>query len=382
MSAKFGGATSGGSTFTSHKTFDIKDGTQRYRLLPSMKSLIASGTWAVFQREHFGYRATDRKDPTKTKIRTFLCIEKSNPKTKMVEVSCPECREIENKKQLRDDREKEIRDECKAKGILDSDKIEAIATKRLQDIDEWLKAHNLSKNWYVNVMTEDGEFGVLRMRHTAKQALDVRIEECRNRKMDPFAIGAGVFFEFKRSGKGRDTTYTVDVAMDMQEVNGQVAMMVKRGPLTEALGDKADAECPDLTSVGRKLSRDQIQLLVETNGDPAEVDAVFGLPDRVEKSPGANLGATQAAKPAPVAPAAAKPTPKPVEVVKFESAPGPEVTADDDEAALEAQMATLKAKMAAAKKPKAPAPAAPVLPQQQGRPRRPEPQRRRVPQGH
>ena len=50
-----------------------------------------------------GYAGVSTRNPGKTFMRTFACIEESDYKTRMVLVECPECSEIKRHKDQLDD---------------------------------------------------------------------------------------------------------------------------------------------------------------------------------------------------------------------------------------------------------------------------------------
>jgi epoxyqueuosine reductase QueG len=132
--------------------------------------------------------------------------------------------------------------------------------------------------------------------------------------------------------------------------NGKKAKMPKQEALEDADFDAIEATCPDLSTVGTRLTPEQIERLVESRGDPEIVDAVFDEAYEVKKE----------RSPKPVAKPATK---KVVEeedipeekIVKAAPKPAPKVEAkvevkadeDDEEAILAAQLAAIKAKKAA-----------------------------------
>lgn len=289
-------------------------------IVPPMKSLAENGKWAMYHGQHFGYSGVDPRDPSKQKMRPFACIEKTDFRTKMVTVECPACDEIRTK-----EAEKERRAaEYKSQGLSEGD-----VRERLDPLTQWLKRHNCDRKWHINVLTQEGEYGVLQISHTLKKALDAKMDELRSkRKVDP--IVEGVWFEFTRMGK-----FPVQDAVEVFMIEGDDgSFRMKKAPLTDEQGAKALEILPDLSKdTVKMISAQQIQLIVQSSGDPEEIDRIWQMGTKTEKRE--RTPAPQTQKPAP-APAAKNP--------------------QDEIAALQARLAALQSQQA---KP-ADAPVAPV----------------------
>lgn len=331
--AKFGGR--GG-----WKRFKLKEGDNNtYRIMPAMKSLAASGKWFQFFPIHYGYQGTSRTDPTKLVAQPFLCIEERNWQTKMVTRECPEC-------VLRAEQEENLK-QIAAQARVDGITGEALKTL-LEPINSWLKAHNLDKNYYMNAMNTANEFGVLQIRSKAKKALDREIKELASKYSIPDCTDfeTGVWFDFLREGQGLNTEYDCKIATEVVIENGRRAQIIKVAPLTQEQALLALQECPDLTEVPRTISEDQIKMLVASDGDPAAVDAILAisqLRNRAEEQ-------SREVSPKPATPTVAATAPKvaaPRIVISETPAVEASPAGDDEEAALEAQLAAVKAKKAA-----------------------------------
>lgn len=247
----------------------ITDGDNIYRILPPLGKLAASGGWAVFEALHWGYRGSKG-------MRPFKCIFKKKFKSDMVLVQCPECSKIAEYKKLEEDAI-----EAKAGEGLTKEQIKE-AVKPLSD---WLFSHNLDKKWYVNAMKEDGSIGRLAMPHKMYQALQERIQKVINEDgIDPIAVDGGVYFVMTRTGKGVQTAFSVDVQYTQELVNGRKVKAVKPAPLTEEMLAKVAADAYDLSDSFRSLKYEEIKRLVDSGGDPDEVDHVFSSPDAGDES--------------------------------------------------------------------------------------------------
>lgn len=355
-----------------------------FRILPPMHSLqTRADGWVVYHGIHFGYVIPDFSDATKTRMRPFECIEKTNYNTKMIEVSCAECRNIELHEKLRDDRAAEVANYCKSQGILTEKDIEAVLAqdKDYQKELAYLKSHNKDSKQYINVMSVDGKFGVLKIPKKMKDALLVKIEEVRSKKgIEPITdFDGGCWFTFRREGNGGSSSFYANVVEEeIPEIRG--ATRVKLAPLTDAQLEDALKICPDLaTGATIRLSAEQIQLLVESGNDPDANKVIFDMNKR-ENSP--SKAASPAAPTTLVvpshtvagpAPAAAPSAPIVVPSAAPQVAPvAPPAPAGPDFAALLAQMEMQKRVQAQVQPVAAPAvvvPSAsvvvPVVPSQQ-----------------
>lgn len=319
-----------------------KDGSKTVRLLPPMKSLKDLGQWGVYHRQHYGYSVRDNRDPTKTRMRPFGCIEETD-ENKLVVVSCAECRKREEVQQRINDNKA-----LETKKFLDAGlspkEAEARANEAVKEDLEWLDAHNLDKKWFIPIMLEDSSFGVLKVPHAAKKAIDKarrKLKEEENR--DVFDVDAGAWLKITRTGTGRETDYDANVVKMPVEVNGQRFMATKSAPLSSEQLRSALA-LPDVSgsAIIRKLTKEQIRILADGGGSPDEVESVLNLGQKDNR---------QAPAPAPVqsrpAPAAPKPAPAQAAVQTTPTPAAP--VEEDEEAKLERQLREARARKASAK---------------------------------
>jgi hypothetical protein len=323
----FGKAKYGGTSF---KSFRLQPGSNLYRIGPAYRSLAASGKWFVYTKQHFGYRGAGDEQNPKGRIRTFVCPEEIDRSTEMVKVPCAECEKIRENQELVERKQAEY----KAAG-----KTEAQIETLLGPIKGWLKDHNLDKKYLVLAKNDNQEWGVLSLPYKAKAGLDTVIKRMRaEENIDPLDMENGCWINFVREGEGFKTTYTAEAAMESMVVDGRRVKSVKQDALTDVDFEAIQASCPDLTTVGRRLTQDQIGQLVECNGDPDEVDRIFNAGMKVEKSP------VREAAPAPKP--VVKAEVKVQRVVEPEAVEPQTRVIDDEEAQLLAQLAAARAKKA------------------------------------
>lgn len=358
--AGFGKPKYGGGNFSKNfKLQSSKDGSgvsATYRILPPMKSCAETGEWAVYVSTHFGYKGVNQKDPSKPQHRTFGCVEDRDFQTKMIRQDCPECDLIAQRKA-----EKEaLEAKAKAEGHTD-DEIKEI----VKPLSDWLFEHSCDRKWKMNVKSADGQFGTLALSHKTKKKLEAEILRLQTEDgIDALDLEQGVRFVFTRTGKGITVDDTVTVEYESIKENGRVVRVVKLAPLTEAEAAQALKECEDLKKSVRVLTYDQIKMLTQCSGEPEDVDAILALGAKREASPQPRTTSSSlppatppASRPAAAAPQTpvskpAEQTPPPAPKSEPVAAAAPEASAapglDDEEAALMAQMAALRAKKAAA----------------------------------
>jgi hypothetical protein len=323
----FGAAKHGGGGY---KSFRLQPGSNLYRLGPPFKSLAASGKWFAYTKQHFGYRGAGDEQNPKGRIRTFVCPEEIDRQTEMVKVECKECNKI---------REMAALLESRTAGLKSEGKNEAQVETLVGPVKAWLKEHNLDKKYITLAKNENSEWGVLSLPYKAKSGLDMVIKKCRAEEgFDPLDMDKGCWINFTREGEGFKTVYLAEAATETVIVDGKRAKSIKMDGLTDADFDQIAANCPDLTTVGRRLTQEQIAQLVECNGDPEEVDRIFNTGFKAEKSPENNNARVSAVGPARI-------EPKPQAVIEEAVAPGKlEATVDDEEAQLLAALAAARAK--------------------------------------
>lgn len=348
MSAReaFGAAKVGGSG-QQYKNFKIEEGNQAYRIFPPMHSFREqSNGWAVYHKIHFGFSGMDFKDKTKTRVRPFACIEEKDRQTDMIVCSCPECRNMEEHERMATDDEAKYREDMKEKGVLNTVEQDVLLAPLMEAHKKWEKTHNLDKKWYLNVMDQAGDFGVLKIPHKAKQALDKKIKDLLAEDgIDAFDFDSGVYFVFKRSGRGLDTLHEVDVQYEAGSVKG--AKQIKFAPLSEEQIERAAKVLPDLTTVVRRLTKEQILLLVDSGGDPQEVDAIFAMNYKGREGSPSRLPPAEVAKAAEPRAEATKPPPAATARFNAEAVTAAKKVQQAAQEAAEAAAAELKEKIAA-----------------------------------
>ena len=183
--AKFG--------FTQKKYFKLKDGDSKFRILPPMGDLADDGKWSMFYKVHYGYKNT------KGKLRVFQSSLVVNRKTKMVEVP-----------DAADQRVKDLKAKLEAAKAAGQ---KAVVEKIGPLVSGQKPMYNVDSNHYMNVIDDQGNIGVLKLRHRAMEALKVQLSKLREKGVDPLSVENGRYFVFTRSGNGLDTSFAVSIRL-------------------------------------------------------------------------------------------------------------------------------------------------------------------------
>lgn len=241
MSIKTGTANYGGE-FTKRKYWKLKDGESTFRILPPLgfNGKDPTGRWSQFYNVHYGYKNS------KGQMRAFQSPLVKNRKTRMVEAPDAALERIETL------RAKQT--EAKAKG-------DEASFKKLGDL---LQKYNLDNNHYVNAIDEQGNIGILKLRHRAKLALEATIKSLRDQGIDPLGVETGRFFTFRRSGMGLDTTFQVTIKKRKLKVDGigEVEQDIVHALAPDIL-TRLEKEAVELDSIFKRPTSEEVARIVK-----------------------------------------------------------------------------------------------------------------------
>lgn len=344
------------------KIITIGEGESKVvRFFPPMKTMAAKGIWARYVKQHYGYGIKDKKNPDgKLRLRPFECIEEKE-ESGLVTVSCPECRNVENMEQLEKDALALRTSDLQKEGV-DKKTLEAELEKVRKTYAVWHREHNLDCKWLIPVKTEDGQFGLLKIPHKGKKAIDkVRAKEKGKKKsVDMLDIDAGFLVRITRTGTGLQTDYDAEPVTETRQVDGVGEVeVIKAAPLSDADLEQAVASIPDLGSstLIRHLTKEQIQMLVDSKGVPDVVETVLNMSQKVKTTDNAALtdedDVAEAPAPAPVQAKTPAPTPTPAPAPAAPVVQAAAPAAEDEEAELMRKLEEARARKAAAAKPAA-----------------------------
>lgn len=298
---------------TQKKYFKLKDGDSKFRILPPLGDLADKGVWSVFYKVHYGYKNS------KGKLRVFQSSLVENRQSKMVEVPDAAVQRI---KEL-----KAKLDEAKATGN------KAVVERIGKLVSGQKPMYNLDSNHYMNVIDDQGNIGVLKLRHRAKKALDTQISKMREKGVDPLSVDNGRYFVFTRTGTGLDTSFSVEVLKRDIEVQGVgIVQQEVQHKLDDSLISRLEQEAAKLDQLFRALTADEIERIVKASdlftGQSPAIDEIFDAKgssdddgdmdedDEESLSSGSTSSSTQASAAPIAAPVATAPTPAPVAAAK------------------------------------------------------------------
>jgi hypothetical protein len=257
-----------------------------FRFMAPMKSMAPKGIWGRYIKQHYGYGVKDKKNPDgKLRLRPFECIEEKE-ESGLVTTSCPEDRNIENQRQAEKDAIAVRTADLRAKGASKAE-LEAEEANVHKAFAVWFRDHNLDCKWFIPVKTEDGKFGLLKIPHKGKKAIDKVRTKMKSQKkpIEMLDIDTGFWVRVTRTGTGLQTDYEAEVVVEMKTLpNGEEYPVTKLAPLSDADLEQALASIPDLGSsqLVRRLTKDQIQMLVDSKGNPDVVETVLNMSQKVK----------------------------------------------------------------------------------------------------
>lgn len=255
--------------------FKINEGSNKFRIMPPIGDLAEKGTWAVYERIHWGLKTSDGRRLN------FKCVERRDQRTKMVTQRCAMCDVIAERRKERDDKMAQYQ-----KQGLDKDQV----TAKLKPWNDWLQTYNVQSQWNINAMDTNGEVGKLTYAHTYHKKIQLLIGKLTNpekgkKRVDPIAPEEGVIFDFFYK-RGNQKTRVQDVSLVEEQVelpNGDTANVLKRFPLSEKHIEKYLDMYHDLTKLARALTPEQVERVVKADFDPTVVDALYSNGKVTEK---------------------------------------------------------------------------------------------------
>lgn len=245
------------------------------RVLPPMGELADSGKWSVFHRVEFGYKTTDGK------LKPFL-----SPRV----VNFNGMVEVESEAHKRREQLKTQGDQAKKTGD----------TATEQRCKTLLMQYNQDAKHYMNVVDLQGNVGLFKIGHRGFQALKAEIDRLRSEGVDPIGVENGRYFVFNRSGRGKDTLYTVSEYKQKQQMTGPDGQqMVVDAPFPHSLNDailnKLETDAFELSKVYPSVTPEEEYRIVHEG--PTAVDQILGGNKKDTSNPAANLAANTVEQP-------------------------------------------------------------------------------------
>lgn len=252
----------GGTTTKKHEYFKLKENSSNlFSILPPVGSLAKT-------QRLFAYYSTYFLMGTNGKKRPVVSIQRMNSNREILQ-RCPLHDKVESLlAKAKADREK----------LKLNPKDPSVRVAELEAIELLLKDLRPDKGYYFNAMTPSGSIGVLKLRKTAKQALEARFKELELSGVNP--INDGIIFDIKKNKIDGKVTYTVDIAQKtVKSPDGKMLREYMTNPVDETLVNRLkNGEAADLGKLYKNLTEQELTLLATL--DPKAVDTVFAAPER------------------------------------------------------------------------------------------------------
>jgi hypothetical protein len=249
-------------TYVKKKYFNVQPGSNVYRILPPFGSLKDSGQIAFYRAVIF-VQSTKGKRPVPT-------IMKKGRDGSII-TRCP------------------LFDKVEAL----SKSVEAMAADPntdptvLENRKKMVQSLSLDRGYYLNVINQAGEIGVLKIRYTAFQSLKKRLEELASMGVDPINPGPnnGVYFDFKRykDEKGKTVYEVVPLQRSYKDPNtGRLISEMAMAPIDDTVVARMEKEAFDLKTMHRTFTEEEMSLIATL--DPNTIDRVFAAPQESRES--------------------------------------------------------------------------------------------------
>lgn len=247
----------------------LQEGDNLFRILPPMHSLAKAGKYFQYWRIHWGFRASGGG------ARPVICIENKDFKSGIIKEHCPACDMVyEFKKEY--EMLKKMHETNPAK--ISKDQLNDFYTKKIVAFDG-------DGKYFVNAVDATGKIVVLALPKTAKMAFEARVERLRKEEgIDPTGTN-GIYLNFVRSGKGRDTKYSVEPQL-ISVPGSPGAKQYKFQVLDTEFVERLKRESTDLSKLYTPISAEDMSAIVNASEEerPKIVDRVFsrGTTDKQE----------------------------------------------------------------------------------------------------
>ncbi len=252
--------------FTKKEYFTlVANADNLYRVLPPLHSLAEKGQFAKYHASHKIFLVQMIDGKPKYDVYNFLCIERVNKSTKIIETHCPFC----DKYRDNDSAYKN----AKAQGVVKED-LEEFFNKNV-------RPYQVEKKFYINAVNQELRVGVLPVPIKAFGSLQERLKEVQTKYQLDATGTNGLFLNFKKTQKfkgDRDTSYSVDLATDVVTVNGVPQPQLKQHVITKDFLNVIEAGSRDLGSLMQEITAADMAIILntETANKKAVLDKIFG----------------------------------------------------------------------------------------------------------
>jgi hypothetical protein len=259
------GKTKLSENFQPTQWFNLEAGDNLYRILPPVHSLAVEGKYAKFYAYHGGFKNS------RGVTCHFQCIEETDRKTKVIKVRCPVCDMVRERRAQYD--------LAKKQGQHAAEQLDEFFNK-------FIYPFQAKKKYFVNAINANGDIGVLQIPYKLFGSIHAFFKDLeKKRNFDPTGYN-GVYLKMAKRQRfpgDRDTTYSVDLAIEQDPTNPQ-SLRYKFHELTPAIIENMRTQTRDLNDLFKLITAEQMALLAASNGDEqvTAVDKIFARPERNE----------------------------------------------------------------------------------------------------
>lgn len=261
--------------------FRLEPGDNLYRVVPPVFSLAEKGQFAKYYATHSVWV----QDPQTGKRRPyhFQCIEKVNRETKIIDRHCPFC-----------DLYRTNLDKYNA------GRESGMAQEALKEFHmNHVRPYQPEKKFYINAVNQNNEVGILPIGIKLFRSLQDRLMEMRNNYHMDATGTEGMFFNFKKIQKykgDRDTTYQVDPAVEISNVNGVPSQTFRMHTLTtDFINNVLSTKAKDLGALFKEITAEDMAMIANASydGKLSILERIFSRSDSGETTK-VSIGGTNA----------------------------------------------------------------------------------------
>jgi hypothetical protein len=233
------------SGYSSGKWFYLEDNKDNvFRVLPPLHSLARTGEFAKYFSVHRQLKGTDSKQ------RPFLCNQEKDYKTKMISRRCALC-----------DKAAEVKSKLEA--AVDSGRMSKEEAFQFEQKNIWpLKPE---KKYYLNVVNQEGNIGVVSISISMYQDLQNTLKEWDKKGFD-LTGQKGAFLNFTVSKKFKGDKDAVHKVVPFTQVNKDGTFSLVSHEITPDMIERLKTDSRDLSKLFRGLSDEDVAMLASTDG--------------------------------------------------------------------------------------------------------------------
>lgn len=249
--------------------FKIKDGDNVYRILPPMGKLADVGIWSRYFRVCWGYKDSNGR------LRPFVSPRVQNFNTKMIDVDCAAFNRSEKLKKEKDALVKQAKEFAK-----NGQPLPVELKKQIEDIKEKVQRFNIDSKHHMNVLTQDGKIGLLKLAGRGMQALRAEFKKMEAAGVDGTGVEGGRFMVITREGSGLDTVYSVRELKEQVQTE-EYGLVERPMPhdLTESIINRLAAEAYELDDIYPTPTSEEVAEIVSAY-EKSEVEGALVV-DRI-----------------------------------------------------------------------------------------------------